>query len=280
MTAQDLKPILNPTLQLLVSSPINPIPDDTRLKERLAALDPSCQPTDIQMAWQQRNPHQIAGTLNYGKHLIQIASFSTPLSSTVIHQSVSPSPWQPQVKAAMRHHRAHLDLVYQGNHHDPIERMIALYQVAHVFENENLLGIANPQAWTAHPPADFLSEEKISSFRQEFPFMLWIGYVKFFVDKERYWFTTKGHHIFDVPDLAYFVKSEEDLPGIKNIFANIFYYLYEKDVVVTVGDTLEIKGGKQNLQFAKIPEDTDYLMGPSGTLAIELISHEDNAIED
>ncbi|MBG0787682.1 MAG: hypothetical protein H0S79_21545, partial [Anaerolineaceae bacterium] len=53
-----------------------------------------------------------------------------------------------------------------------------------------------------------------------------------------------------------------------NRLINIFYYLYENDVEVTAGDTLELKGSPEQLQFAEVDEDLTWLIGPSGMLAV------------
>jgi hypothetical protein len=147
--------------------------------------------------------------------------------------------------------------------------MITLYQAAHGFVNEDLLGILNENAWTAHPPAHYLSPEVINSYREDIPFNLWMGYVKFYVNEKDYWLISKGHHIFDVPDLAYFIQSEENPDQVINQFINIFYYIYEQDVEVRAGDTLEISQTGNLLKFSEVPEGADFMLGPVGTLVVE-----------
>ncbi|MBG0771867.1 MAG: DUF4261 domain-containing protein, partial [Anaerolineaceae bacterium] len=122
--------------------------------------------------------------------------------------------------------------------------------------------------WTAHPPADFLSPDRISSYRDELPFILWMGYVKFYLNPSQYWLVTKGHPIFDVPDLACLVTDPAEEEETINRLINIFYYLFENDVEVTAGDTLELTGAPGQLQFAEIEEDLAWLIGPSGMLAV------------
>ena len=68
------------------------------------------------------------------------------------------------------------------------------------------------------------------------------------------------------------MNAEAGKTSIPDLFINIFYYLYEKDVVATAGDTLEISQTGQKLRFSEVPEDADFLMGPSGTLVIEAIN--------
>jgi len=266
-----------PFIHLLFTESALQIPENTILTERLTSIEVSKDNEDVQVSWQVQNAESCLGTCRFGGHTIQIIGLAEPLPSDVVDRTIQVTHWQPQIKAAMRQHVSYLTLVYAGSHPDPIEKMLALYKFAHAFANENLVGIANAPAWTAHPIGEFLSPEKILSYRRSFPFMLWIGYVKFYVDKDRYWWVTKGHHIFDVPDLACFVGSKKESAGITDQFANIFYYLNGNDVMVTAGDTLQIGQTEAYLQFSEVPENAEYLMGPSGTLVIEATNAEDAA---
>lgn len=269
-----MDPSQNPSLiiHLVYSTPHFPLPDEKTLIGQLASFDDHQETRKINATWHQREVEGCWGEVQFGDHHIQVGGLPHPLPSELIDRTIHTSRWGPQIKAAMRQHQSHISLVYIGNQPDPVERMISLYLTANAFENENLLGILNPGAWTAHPPADFLTSEKIRTYRQTLPFNLWVGYVKFFIDKEHYWLVTKGHHSFDVPDLAYAVQSDENPEDIIDVFINIFYYIYEKDVFVTAGDTLSIGDKGDILQFSEVPDDMDYLIGPSGTLVIEKAS--------
>lgn len=220
------------------------------------------------ISWVQQTPSQCLGIVNFNGHRCHVAGLAMPLPHTLIDHTVMVSPWLGQVKAAMRHHRSHLSLAYEEGSHDPVEQMIALYTLAHAFETEDLLGVINPNAWTAHPAADFLSPKKIASYRQNMPFSLWVGYIRFYVDENSFWLVTKGHHIFDVPDLAAFVKPGDDPQAMIDLFINVFHYLYKEDVFVTAGDTLEVGSSGEVLHFAEVTELEEALMGPSGTLVI------------
>ena len=263
-----------PLLFLVYATAELPAPDQDTLLMCLRDCDQTLSEAGTKIAWQINNPQQALGEVCYGQHRIQIAGVTNPLPPDLVDRTIHTTSWQPQIKATMRHHSAHLSLVYDGAHPDPIEKMIALYQTAYAFENENLLGVINPQAWTAHPPADFLSPNAIRRYRQRFPFNLWIGNIKFFLDKQRYWLVTKGHHIFDVPDLAYFIQSGQSSDDIIRQFNNIFFYMYHQDVTVTAGDSLTIGENGIPMQFREVTEYPEILMGPSGTLVIEKINPE------
>ena len=225
-------------------------------------------PESFNLDWTQQDPQRCLGKIRMGEHNLLVAGLAVPLPQDITDRTIMVSPWGAQIKAAMRQHRAHLSLLYRGGQPDPIEQMVALYKTASLFENEDLLGIVNANAWTAHPPADYLSPERINRFRQEIPFNLWFGYVRFYIDHQAYWLVTKGHHVFDVPDLAFFVQPGEDADAVINMFINVFYYLFEEDVEVVAGDTLALSGSSHKLVFTEVTELAEVLLGPSGTLVI------------
>lgn len=272
--SQMTNPLL-PTIHLIYGTPSFSTPDEEDIIGAIQPVLDSSFDENIQVSWTIQQIEKYLGEIQFGLHRIQVAGLANPLPQEIVDCTIHTSPWQPQIKAAMRQHQSHLSLVYRGSAYDPVEKMIALYQTARAFAGEDLLGIVNENAWTAHPPADTLSPESIRSYRQDIPLNLWVGTVKFYVDQDNYWLVTKGHHIFDVPDLAYFIHDDEEETQIIKHFINIFYYLYEQDVFVTAGDTLEIAQQGQFLKFAEVPEGADFLMGPSGTLIIEKSTPDD-----
>lgn len=256
-----------PALHLIYASAGLPLPNKKALRIFNSTGDPGFE--TVSPAWTRRDTHSCLGQVAFDQHNFQIAGLAVPLPRDLIDQTVMVSPWPAQSKAAMRLHQSFIQLTYTGTDPDPVERMIALYSLAAAFETEDLLGIVNTNAWTAHPPADFLSPERTALYRLEIPFNLWFGYVCFYTDDQNYWLVTKGHHILNVPDLAYFVLPGEDPEDVINLFINVFYYLYEQDTVVSAGDTLEISGLGQPLRFSEVTELSDVLMGPAGTLVLE-----------
>ena len=257
-----------PAIHLVYAPASLSLPADSDLMDALVFSGAVDSANQVILQRSIDHPDRFLGEVQFGQHVIQVAGLSNPLPTEVLDRTVHVSPWQPQIKAAMRQHRSHLSLIYAGSHPDPVEKMLALYQLAFALEDENLLGIVNEPAWTAHPPADFLSPDKLASYRNQIPFILWVGYVKFYLDPTQYWLVTKGHHIFDVPDLAALVTDPAEEEETINRFTNIFYYLYENDVDVVAGDTFELSGSPEQLQFAEMDEDLAWLIGPSGMLAV------------
>lgn len=265
----------SPTVSLLFSDDIT-IPGQQAISQRLSEVDRTWADLRLMSEAEERTGHSFFGDIHFGGHHLHYSGSSSPLPQAIIDRTVLVSHWQPQIKAALRYHQSHLTLTYLEGVSDPVMRMIALYGLAHALENENLLGLVNPPAWTAHPKSDFLAPGKICSYREEIPFFLWVGYVKFFKDKQRYWFVTKGHHIFGLPDLAYFMDAGDDAAKLMETFINLFYYLGDDDTEVAVGDTVEISGTDQTFQFAEVSEYEEQLMGPAGTLVLQKLSMADS----
>ncbi len=261
-------PSRRPIVHLIYAQDRLPAPNETALQRCLGNSGAENGPLGG-VDWAQQDFQKHVGRATFAGHQLHIAGLPIPLPREIIDHTVMVSPWSGQIKAAMRQHRAHISLVYAQGSSNPIEQMIALYSLACAFSNEDLLGIVNANAWTAHPPADFLEPAQIASYRRDIPFNLWFGYVRFFTDAQTFWLATKGHHVFDVPDLAYQVDPNEDPDEVIRLFMNVFHYLYEQDVFVTAGDTLEISGTGQTLVFEEVTELEDVLMGPSGTLVLK-----------
>jgi hypothetical protein len=260
-----------PFIHLMYATPELPTPSAASIAEKIRQVEP-LDPPDVIIHWEKQEAQRCLGQIQFGNHEIRVAGLAQPLPLETLNRTIHPSGWQAQIKAAMRQHQAHISLVYTGAHHDPIERMLALYKTAYAFSHENLLGIANENAWTAHPILDYLKPQNIRSYRDQLPFNLWIGNVRYYVDQDSYWLMTRGHHIFDVPDLAYFIAPGEQEEEVLTAFINIFYYIYEQDRVVTGGDTLSIQGTGQTMRFSEVQELEDLLMSPTGTLVVEKIN--------
>jgi hypothetical protein len=71
-----------------------------------------------------------------------------------------------------------------------------------------------------------------------------------------------------VPDLASLVTDAAEEEQTINRFTEIFYYIYENDVAVVAGDTLELASTGEELALKEVIEHPEWLMGPSGTLVV------------
>ncbi|MFH1446554.1 MAG: DUF4261 domain-containing protein, partial [Chloroflexota bacterium] len=154
---------------------------------------------------------------------------------------------------ALKRHQSQIVLTYAGSS-NPLEKMIALYKTAHALQNEHLLGILNEPAWTSHPVKDTLDAQRIRSYRESIPFILWFGYIKIPQDQENFWLMTRGHHVFGLPDLASLCQPGVNPAEVMNNFFNVFYYLHQSGAQVSPGDTLEISNIATPMRFAELPQ--------------------------
>ena len=144
-----------PAIHLIYAPALLELPTDRDLTANLVICEAVESTNQVEVSRSFDSPTQFLGEVSFGLHKIQIAGLSNPLPSEILDRTVNVSPWQPQIRAAMRQHRSHLSLIYAGSHPDPVEKMIALYQVAFALENENLLGIVNEPAWDRASPSRF-----------------------------------------------------------------------------------------------------------------------------
>ncbi len=266
------RPKIQPAIILVYSQPDLIKMEDKNLARNIAACERELQDGDIKITWQANDGQNLLGQIQFSDHQIRLIGLASPVPTATIDRTINLTHWPPQTKAAMRHHQSHIICIYQGKNQDPIKKNIALYQTACGLKNENLMGILNEQAWTAHPIGDFLTAEKIISYRENLPFILWVGYVKFFTDKKHHWLVTKGHHIFGVPELAYFLQVDEKDTDIMEHFINIFLYMYDNKKKILPGDTIEIAGKAAYFRFSDAAEHQEALMLSNETLILERIS--------
>ena len=150
-----------PAIHLIYAPALLEPPTDRDLTANLVICEAVERPNQVEISRSFDSPTQFLGEVSFGLHKIQIAGLSNPLPSEILDRTVNVSPWQPQIRAAMRQHRSQPqpDLCRQppgpgGENDRPSTRWLSPWKTRH------LLGIVNEPAWTAHPPADFLSPDR------------------------------------------------------------------------------------------------------------------------
>ena len=121
---------------------------------------------------------------------------------------------------------------------------------------------------------EFLDGKTLKDFRENLPPILFTGFVKFFSD-EGTWFATKGHDMFNAPDLVMFGDEKPD--EVMDIFMNIFLYVTQKGARIAPGHTLQI-AEETFLKFSELETDNpygDYLKGAGETLQLKRISKDE-----
>lgn len=264
--------VCHPYIYLVYATPQFELPSEKDVTDYIRNFEGNASAESVETNWVVNDGNSFSGLIKIGQHQLRLAGVNVPLPASTIQKTVIPTHWDDTVKQHIRSHRAHLIIYYEGYHPDPVEQMIAIYKAASALKNDALIGVVNEAAWTCHPVTHFLDVATILNYRQELPFALWFGYIKLYTDPDHYWFFTRGHYLFNVPDLAYFCTPNVKAFDIMRLFINIFYYVFEAKHEINIGDTMEVQGGNNILRFAAVQEGADMIESPGGTLVIEKIS--------
>ena len=269
-----MKTNIQPCLTLLYDQPVIDLPDPLGLALAISSVEGNPHAENIQLTVRLHVSDKLAATLDFEVHTIHILGAGMPLPKQFIERLKQTSHWQGRFTDALSAHQAQIVLSYAGDAKDALEKMLALYKTAHALRNEHLLAVVNEPAWTAHPVLDTLDPERIRSYREVLPFILWFGYIKLPLNPEVFFLITKGHNIFRLPELAWLCQPGVNLADVMNHFFNVFYYMQKVSGKVQPGDTLEIVESGTTLRFGELP-DLDlfepWQVEPQSTLLLEKI---------
>ncbi len=243
-----------PCITLLYRDAQLHFPDTLQMALDYAAVDGSPHPENLQVVTQVNEPDRLAADFIYLDHKIRILGASLPLPKEVMARCLQASHWQGDFRKQVQEHRTQVVLSYSGGSKNPTDKMVMLYKLAHALRHESLVGIVNEPAWTAHPILDTLQPERIRSYHESLPFLLWFGYLRVEITPELYFLVSRGHGVFNLPDLATLVEAGEDVGTVMHTFFNVFYYLAENKGGINPGDTLEMSGSGAYLRVSELPE--------------------------
>lgn len=220
------------------------------------------------------------GNLEFENHKIQFLGNSARLSDAIIESCVHTAHWQEHFKNKILTSQATISLVYAGNSTDPVENYIALYKVAACFYGDDLLGVINEPAWTYHP-AEILPKiifnNMVNLCRNSPPFLFWTGFIKTSLDLTSPFshtvnncFFTKGHHVFGIPDLAFY-SSNADPMKIKKIFNDIIEYAWFENKNLEPGDFVGFDN-HEVYELVEPDEKIEFLESPTKTLVLRMMN--------
>jgi hypothetical protein len=271
-----------PCITLLYGDHKMHFPEELQLALDYASVEGSPHPENIQVDVQLLEADRMAAEMIFLEHKIKILGASLQLPKEVMRRCLQSSHWQRDFKKTLAGHQSQIVLSYSGPGKNPLEKMMMLYKVAYGLRHESLLGVVNEPAWTAHPILDTLKPARIRSYRDSIPFLLWFGYLKIPLTQELFWLVTKGHGVFNLPDLAFLMAQGEDLSAVMNTFFNVFYTMMGINGNVHVGDTLEVSASGEYLRFTELPDlpgFEEWRISPKSTLLLERIDPSERAGE-
>ncbi len=204
-------------------------PDTQSFSKIIPQIEPLNTSIQVELDF-DKSTNTLLGVVKFEDHVIKLLGNSSHLPEYIIETCIHTAHWQTEFKEQILLSKATVTLVYAGNSNDPIENYIALYKVAACFYDENLLGVINEPAWTYHPSGllpKTIFNNMVNLCRNSPPFLFWTGFIKTSLDvsspfssNKTNCFFTKGHHVFGIPDFAYF-SDDADPMKVKKLFNDI-----------------------------------------------------------
>ncbi len=224
----------------------------------------------------------IHGFIEFEDHKILLLGNAARFPDHVMESCIHTAHWQNSFKEEILSTQATLNLVYAGKSQNPIENYIALYKIAACFYNDKLLGIINEPAWTYHPAGllpKMIFNNMVNLCRNSPPFLFWTGFIKTSLDvsspfsnQKSNCFFSKGHHVFGIPDFAFY-SDHTDPMKVKKLFNDIIEYAWFEKKDLQSGDYI---GFEENEVYELVePEESiEFLESPTKTLVLRYMNAE------
>jgi len=213
----------------------------------------------------------LMGLVAWGRHVVKVTGFDSPLPASVIDRTVGPSHYDPMLKQAAYAHTSHVLLFYAGDDPDVLEQHVALAVTAAALTPFGAIVTANETAHTSVPAPALLPHEEdrgdmLRAIRNlPLPF-LYAGFVKIEAEGELgIWMRTYGCHVFALPDLAIRAEANNHGTATFNLFANMLAHLREGGQPFAPGDIIQTTGWQMKLREAK---PTEWFLESRGRLLV------------
>lgn len=189
------------------------------------------------------NKPMVAGVARFAGHQVVLIAFNSPVREEVLARTVAVSPMPEEQRQGLLSHRAAIRVLYTEGVSDPIEQLMALYQVATALLSQGGLGILNERAALAQPLDLLLNYLPISPGDTP-PLPLWVGVVTFgiegvdeAVDGEppRYLMRTYGMERLALPELGIYVQDRSVADDVYSTLLNIALYIVEGGEKLQIG---------------------------------------------
>ncbi len=253
-----------------------PKPNPNKFLQIIPQIEPIFSPVNTHFE-QDYTSKTWLGEISFDNHTVKLLANSAGLPEHLIPSCIHTAHWQIQFKEQILASKATITLIYDGNETNPVERYIALYKVAACFYEENLLGIINEPAWTFHPSHllnKIVLNNHVNLCRNSPPFLYWTGFIKTslgvqspFQSAKNNCFFTKGHHVFGIPDLAYFSENANPLT-IQKLFIAIIEYAWFENKQLLPGDYIALSE-KEIYELVEPDEIIEFLHSPTKTLILK-----------
>jgi hypothetical protein len=171
-------------------------------------------------------------------------------------------------------HASHVLCIYKGTAVHPSDRIWALFQLAAACRPLGLIGIIHTDAWQCFHVDQLgriLDPGMAEALRGDLAHRVFCNLIPFH-GPDGTWWTSKGNHVFDIPDVALWDDGRFGGERAYAIHAAVFSYL-RGGAVMKPGSTMEHDGVV--LAIGEVTEHRDFLAGPDETIALRPVGTAD-----
>ncbi len=207
----------------------------------------------------------LACTVAWGDHkvrCIQVLAPAPGLDEMIQTSRIDKAQLRPLTAQA-----GHVLCYYCGTAAHPADRILALFRLAAACRNLGVIGIIHTDAWQCiHADAltHFADPAHQADLREALAHKVLCNLIPFHGDGGSWW-TSKGNHVFGIPDLALWDDGAIGSERAYAIHAALFAFL-RGGAVMKPGETMEHEG--LVLDIGPVTEHVDFLAGRGETLAL------------
>jgi len=215
--------------------------------------------------------HSLVGLLGWGKHVIKLVGFNTPIPATVYDTCVRPAHFSMQLKDDAKLHQSHILIYYAGYETDPLEQYVALTVAASALARFDGILLLNEAARSAFPAEALLVEEPgadaIELLRAMPIPLLYGGFVKIEIEEEPgVWMRTFGDSLLNLPDLSFKADGHHQGTETFDLFANMLSYLRESGSEFAPGHTMQV--GDNLYMKLRSPTAAEWYLESNGNMLV------------
>ncbi len=184
-----------------------------------------------------------------------------------LEQMIQSSRMGRDMLPALQSHASHVLCFYQGTAANPSDRILALFRLAAACRPLGVIGIIHTDAWQclhADQLGHFIDPKMAEALRGDLAHRVLCNLIPFHGQAGSWW-TSKGNHIFNIPDIALWDDGSLGPERAYALHAGVFAHL-RGGAVMKPGHTAEYDGVA--LAIGEVTEHRDFLAGPGETITL------------
>jgi hypothetical protein len=206
-----------------------------------------------------------AGEIRWDDHQVRFIEVIAPAPG--LDEMIQFTRMDNNALASLKTHVSHVLCFYQGEANDPVLRVQALFRLAAALVPMGVLGIIHTDAWQCFLPkalGPLADPARTKDMHEGLAHMALCNLIPFHSPKGTWW-TSKGNHVFGIPDITLWDDGRFGVKPVQTIFSSLFSYL-QSGAKIQPGHTMELAG--TTFVAGEVTEHRDHLCGPGATLAL------------